>query len=118
MSDKRKVSATPMPAVMPRCWDTEANWKEWQRLNAEAKDNNAKRLDHFCHDCLPEYRDAMAKAGRCAYPTVMFVRIIERQFDAVAGMRKNVITDAVRGVRLEDTINAVRRGETTDVNEE
>lgn len=104
----------PTISAMPICWDTAENWKEWQRLNAEAKDNNAKRGDHFCHDCLPEYKARMVTAGRCAHPGVFFVRIIERQFDAVAGARRNVVTAAVRGVRPEDSTNTIARGDTNE----
>jgi hypothetical protein len=91
------MSDTPQP--MPACWTIPEHWPEWNRLNVLARDNPSKPLDHFCTDCTPEFKERMVAAGRCAFPQVRFVRIIERQYDPVKGARKEVVTLAVKGVR-------------------
>ena len=89
----------PTPPAMPACWDTRQNWQEWQRLNAIARDNSSKALDHYCTDCLPEFKQRMCDASRCGHPTVRFVQIVERQYEPRLHTRRPVKTNALRGVR-------------------
>ncbi len=81
----------------PKCWH--GDWAEWNRLNEMAGSLPGRPLDHFCADCLPEFKREQARAGRCAYPEVTFVRLLERRRDPVTQKLYNVETTAVRGVR-------------------
>lgn len=89
----------PILGARPACWDTTANWQEWNRLNALARDNPRRPLDHFCTDCTPEFKAKMVAENRCSYPTVRFVQIIERQHDPRLHARHDVKTKAMRGIR-------------------
>ena len=60
-------------------------------------------LDPYCADCLPEFQCKMKAAGRCEHPTVTFVRIIDRLYDPILKARKDVRTNALKGVRQEET---------------
>jgi len=84
---------------MPLCWDDPQAWKEWNRFNQLSRANPDEALDHFCTDCSAEFKQLSVDAGRCAYPEVKFVRIIERQVDPATGRRHVVLTDAQKGVR-------------------
>lgn len=85
-------------ALMPRCWSDMSDWAEWNRLNVLARDTSDKPLDHYCTDCTPEYQQRMKGEGRCVNPTITFVQIVERQYDPRRHARKEVKTDAVKGV--------------------
>lgn len=67
-------------AVCPRCFDSDEQWMEWQEFARMANTRKAK----FCVDCLPLYRDAMIRQGRCAYPATAFV---VEQGGAIVGVR-------------------------------
>ena len=94
-----KDAADALPRVMPACWTDPVHWREWQRLNVLARDNPGRPLDNHCADCMPAFKREMVGAGRCAYPTVRFVQIIERQYDPKRRARRDVKTAAVKGVR-------------------
>lgn len=89
----------PVPKRIPLCWNNKANWVEWHRLNVLARDNPKRPLDHFCTDCMPEFKARMVAEGKCEHPTVRFIPIIERQYDPHLMRRQDVVTDAVKGVR-------------------
>lgn len=91
MTEPLKISA-----AQPKCWDNRINWNEWQHLNNLTQD---KPLDNYCADCLPAYKERMVAEGKCKYPTVRFVRIIERQYDPATAKRKNIVTSAMKGIR-------------------
>ena len=93
-----KPDPKPLPAAMPLCWDLPANWAEWQRLNAFVRDNSASPLDHYCTDCLPEYKARMVAEGRCGHPETQFIRIVEYGRDPVTRARVQIQTDALKGV--------------------
>lgn len=63
----------------PKCFDSDAQWDEWNRRRREARENVS-----YCRDCLPERRENMVKEGRCEFPAVAFV--IAREGDIV-GLR-------------------------------
>lgn len=88
-----------LPGAMPACWNNPVNWKEWNRLNVLARDNPDRPLDNYCADCMPEHKQRMIEAGRCGHPTVQFIRIVERQYDPRKGARRDVKTNALKGVR-------------------
>ena len=81
----------------PKCWT--GDWAEWNRLNELAGALPGRPLDHFCADCLPEFKRQQCRAGCCAYPDVTFARLLERRRDPVTQKVYNVETFAVRGVR-------------------
>lgn len=63
---------------MPKCWDSERDWHEWLRL--DANDFASKRSDGFsCKDCTPEYKARMQEQDRCAMPQVVFRFVMPRQ---------------------------------------
>lgn len=93
------VIEKPTLPAMPVCWDTRRNWEEWNRLNVIARDNSSEALDHHCTDCLPEFKQKMCGEGRCGYPTVKFVQIVERQYEPNLHVRRPVKTNALRGIR-------------------
>ena len=86
-------------ASMPVCWDNPENWAEWERLNRLAGALPGRPLDHFCMDCLPEFKAATCRAGRCAYPDVAFVAVFERRRDPLTHKMRNTQTVALRGCR-------------------
>lgn len=67
-------------ADRPRCFDSDEQWAEWKNLARIANTRKVK----FCVDCLPPYRDAMIRQGRCAYPATAFV---VEQGGAIVGVR-------------------------------
>lgn len=90
----------PLPLLrMPACWNNEENWRVWNRLNVLARDNPDRPLDNYCADCLPTHKACMIAAGRCGYPTVKFIRIVERQYNPRLKARRDVTTNALKGVR-------------------
>lgn len=82
---------------VPKCWS--GDYAEWVRLNELTGALPGRPLDHFCVDCLPEFKREMARAKRCAYPEVTFVKLLERRRDPRTQKMYNVETTAVRGVR-------------------
>lgn len=89
----------PILGAMPACWDTRANWEEWNRLNVIARENPHKPIDHYCTDCQPQFKQRMCAAQRCGHPTVQFIQIIEQQYQPRLHARRNIKTSALRGIR-------------------
>lgn len=83
---------------MPACWRSREDWQEWNRFNRETLD---RPLDHFCADCSPEFQRRMKESLRCIHPTVTFVQIVERQYNPREHVRREVKTNALKGVRHE-----------------
>lgn len=87
-------------APMPRCWSSRDDWQWWNKYNDQVtRDNPRRPPENYCADCLPEFKQQMMAAGRCAYPTVTFIPIIERQYEPTLHARRDVQTHAVKGVR-------------------
>lgn len=53
----------------PKCFENAHQWREYQKLWRQSKDST---VVNYCVDCTPEYKCAMVKEGRCAYPRTMF----------------------------------------------
>jgi hypothetical protein len=87
--------------VKPACWSSAENWVEWERLNHLTGALSGCPIDHFCADCLPEFKAAACGAGRCAYPDVTFSIVLERRRDPVTQKMQNIQTAALRGCRNE-----------------
>jgi hypothetical protein len=105
---------------MPRCWDTERNWAEWNRLNEQTGSAPGKPLDHYCTDCTPDYKERMCAAGRCGYPDVVFSAVLVRRVNPATGRTTLEQSGTVRGWRnAEDEAtwakrHAIRVKEKTD----
>ena len=95
--------------MMPACWDSAENWAEWERLNRLASAPPGRPADYFCTDCLPAFKEAACRAGRCAYPDVTFAVVFERQRDTRTQRVYNAPTAALRGCRSEADEAAWRR---------
>lgn len=67
----------PLPAVMPKCWDSKEDWEAWNELNQKCSDMlgpSGKKVN-YCADCTPEYKRSMELQNRCAYPETKFIAI-------------------------------------------
>lgn len=87
--------------MIPACWSGVENWAEWQRLNTLTGALPGRPTDHFCADCLPDFKAAACQAGRCAYPDVTFAVVLERRRDPVTQKMYNAQTAALRGCRSD-----------------
>ena len=86
-------------APMPKCWSSQDDWHWWNKHNDQVtRDNPRRPPENFCADCTPEFKQQQVVAGRCAYPKVYFVPIIERQYEPTLHARRDVKTNALRGV--------------------
>lgn len=53
----------------PPCFDSQAQFEEWQRLAWETR---LHRRFAFCTDCTPSFMVQMLKAKRCIRPDAVF----------------------------------------------
>lgn len=61
-------------ACKPACFDTRAQWNEYQRMwNLSYRSVKPKPKVNICRDCTPEHRDRMIEEDRCAHPETVFV---------------------------------------------
>ena len=64
----------PLPTARPICFHSQEEFEDWLRASRLfATMANVNPLN-YCIDCLPEFKQAMQCAGRCAYPGTTFVQ--------------------------------------------
>lgn len=78
----------------PPCFESKAQYDGW--LHAAEKTDGAPppvRKDwpmepNYCRDCLPCHRNKMRHAGKCLFPSTIFVEVGEKEEKEIVGTSK------------------------------
>lgn len=72
-----------MPPGYPACFESEEDYKVW-----EASAGKTRQTNGYCWDCTLAHKAAMMAQGRCAFPAVQFVEVLDEDGESqVVGIR-------------------------------